>query len=70
MPKKKKRLQMQKGPNEKFVREALDGALQFGLLDQVGYDENGEALYTMPDDIEERLAMVKKTLGMNNNFSE
>jgi hypothetical protein len=70
MGKKKKRLQMQKLTDEKFVRESLESAVQFGLLDQIGFDEKGEPLYMMPDDIEARLELVRKNLNMEPRFSE
>ncbi len=80
MPKKKKRLQMQKDKKqaqkqeimeEAFVRDALAEAVQFGLMDQVGYDEHGEPLYMMKSDVEERLVTLKNALGLSTpNFSE
>ncbi len=72
MPKKKKRLQMQKTltTEEKLVQKVLADGVGFGLLDQVGLDKRGEPIYKMKPDFEQRLERLKTTLGMSGDFSE
>ena len=66
MPKKKKRLQMQKtvSAEEKVMQEVLADGVGLGLLDQVGYDKRGEPVYKMKPNFEERLNELKKSWGI------
>lgn len=66
MPKKKKRLQMQKilTAEEKLVQEALANGVGLGLLDQVGYDKHGEPVYKMKPNFEEQLELLKNFWGI------
>jgi hypothetical protein len=70
MGKKKKRLQMQKITDKQFVSQVLADGVGLGLLDQVGYDEHGEPIYTMKPNFEERLELIKKTFNIDQDFNE
>lgn len=65
MGKKKKRLQMQKPRSiqVKAMQKILADGVGLGLLDQVGFDKRGEPIYTMKPDFEQRLEMLKKSIG-------
>lgn len=62
MRKNKKRLQMQTKPSRQTVYDALADSVALGILQVVGYDENGDPLYTLAADADKKIEVLKKTL--------
>ena len=62
MGKKKKRLQMQTKTDEQVMRQILDLSADLGLFERMGYDDQGEPIYAISEQAEERAEVLRKII--------